>query len=479
MRDELVTPTIPTIPTILSRMQRRHGRDEGAVLVIVLIVVVIVSVVVAAVVTQTEVGVRSTTVARSHLAKVYAADAGVEHAIQSLKRDNKICPDPAHEHDFPTQTFNGRQVAIHCRTISGSANGLWGYAIVVLDSTDSLTTQGGVGVPKSIEGPVHAKRLPASFVAPLTITGDVTEEAGRCSTDADVPANLTISPGYSYSCVAAGSAPTPDHELPTSEPANAPAADTLTVPGCKIFKPGTYTTAPSLASNNYFASGVYYFRNVGTISVTSQKVVAGKAGTGESLVNGNVACATDTLAGVTGSATGVKFIFGGNSAIVVDDPSGAVEMFARNGGDPATEGTQGISLQTVQADQVSTSPPKWMASTLAAGDPVIQVGNGTNAALSIHGLVYTPNALVDFSATNTSQAQLRGGVVAARLKLQSSASASGLAVSVNVGVGQRQIVITSTAKGVTDGGRDVIATAVLDIVSNASRDVSIESWNTS
>ena len=460
------------------RRRGQAGSDEGAILVIVLIVVTVVALVVAAVVTQTEVGVRGTTVVRGHLAKVYAADSGVEHGIQSLKLDNTICPDTSHEYDFPTQTFNGREVDIHCKTLSGSANGLFGYAAILLDPVDSLTTQGGG--EKKIEGPIYAVRLPATVEA--TVTGDITEQAGRCATDADIPASLTISVGYSYDCVPATTPPDPDHDLPSAEPANALPADSVTVPGCKIFKPGKYTTAPVLASNNYFASGIYYFQNVGTITLDNEKVVAGKAGTGESLVNANSPCATDAQAGITGSATGVKFIFGGNSSLLVDDPSGALEMFARNGGDEATEGTQGISLQTVQADQVSTSPPMWQASTLGAGDAVIRVGNGNNPAFTIHGMVYTPNALVDFSATNSSQAQLRGGVVAARLKLQSSASASGLAVSVNIQTGRRHAVIQSTAKGVSDGERDVTATAVFDINNlfndDGTRDVSIESWNT-
>ena len=47
----------------------------------------------------------------------------------------------------------------------------------------------------------------------------------------------------------AGTPPDPDHDLPASLPAVAAAPDTTTVAGCKIFKPGKYTTAPVLASN--------------------------------------------------------------------------------------------------------------------------------------------------------------------------------------------------------------------------------------
>lgn len=442
---------------------------------IVLVVVTVIALIVGAVVTQTEVSVERTAVVRSHLAKVYAADAGIEHAIQSLKRDNTICPDPAHEYDFPDQTFNGRTVSIHCKTLSGSANGLLGYAVMVVDPVDSLTTQGAVGGSKRIDGPVYGVRFPSSVNASVTL-GDVTEQKGRCNTDADVPTSLTIATGYAFRCVPAGSPPNPEHALPAAVPL--PALLPTTVSGCKIFKPGTYTalTAPVLAANTYFASGVYYFENV-VMNVTSERVVGGAPASDETVLNGNAPCATDAQAGLTGPnvGTGVKFILGKGSAIRVNTPSGQMELFARQT-DAADEGTQGISIQTVQASDGGVWAGR--ASTLTAADSVLQVGNGDNAALTLHGMTYAPNALVDFSATNSSQAQLRGGVVAARLKLQSSASASGLAVSVNVGRGKRHIVLTSTAKGVTDGGRDVIATAVLDIVSNATRDVSIESWNT-
>ncbi len=469
MQGEFVTGI--DVDTLRSRARRS---DDGAMLILVLVVFTVIAIIVAAVVSQVETGVKGTPIVRSHLAKVYAADAGMEDALQSIKRDNMLCPDPAHEYDFPAQTFNSRQVDVHCKTISGSANGLLGYAVVVLDPTDSLTTQGGVSVAKQIDGPIYAKQLPASSNVAVT-RGDVTEQKGRCSTDADKPADMTIATGYAFHCVPTGPVPDPDHALPSSVPTNAPAPNTTTVPGCKIFKPGKYTSAPVFAADNYFASGVYYFDNVGTITISSERAVAGKQASNELLINGNVACATDAQAGVSGSATGVKFIFGGNSALLVDNPSGEMEMFSWDDGvaGSSTAGTEGISIQTVD-----TTSGGWTKSTLAAGDAVIRVGDGTNTALSVHGMVYTPNALVDFAATNTSFAQLRGGLVAARLKLQASASASGLAVSVNVGTGKRHIVLTSKAKGVTDGGRDVIATTVFDIVSDTDRKVSIESWNT-
>jgi hypothetical protein len=132
------------------------------------------------------------------------------------------------------------------------------------------------------------------------------------------------------------------------------------------------------------------------------------------------------------------------------------------------------------------TPGGWMPSTLSASDTVMWVGNGTNPALTVHGLVYVRNAFIDFSATNTSYAQLRGGVVAARLKLQNSASATGLAVSVDSGEAVRQITLVSTAKGVNSasGERDVVATATLNVTNDLdtsgdpTRSVTIQSWTT-
>ncbi|HZQ27731.1 MAG TPA: hypothetical protein VFA94_08530 [Acidimicrobiales bacterium] len=453
------------------RVVDRAKRDEeGAVLVIVLVVVLVIGLLVSATLTMGNASISNTLVVRAQQAKVYAADAGVEYAMSALKRDNTICPEAGSSADLPTQVFNGQAVTVHCTTLSGSANGVAGYAVIVLDPTDqSLTTQGGG--TKSIEGPLWAARLPGSVDVTMK-SGDVYEHSGRCTlpqSDAQQPNSLVFNPavGFDWHCVGTP-APVVAHTLPAAVPPAAPAP--TTVGSCKVFYPGTYTTPIALAGETYFVSGVYYLVNT-SLSAGSENVVGGMPG--PDMPINPAACTNDAAAGA-GSGTGVKFILGGTSTISAGNPHGAIELFSRRGGDPAVEGTQRISVMTVPAG----SPAPWVASTLGVTDAALQVGNGNNPALVVHGMVHVPNAFIDFSATNSSEAQLRGGLVAARLKLQNSASASGLVVSVDTGANQRQIVVTSTAHGTGSGERDIVATAVIDIASNPSRDVAVESWNT-
>ena len=69
-----------------------------------------------------------------------------------------------------------------------------------------------------------------------------------------------------------GSAPNPPHVLP-SRPATAPPP--TDIGSCRVFKPGQYTTAPILATKNYFTSGVYVFKNIGDWSTNRKDIYGG------------------------------------------------------------------------------------------------------------------------------------------------------------------------------------------------------------
>src|SRR5205823_4437857 len=96
---------------------------------------------------------------------------------------------------------------------------------------------------------------------------------------------------YTYSCVATTGALIASaitHTMPTN------GIDTGTRKSptgngdstCRVFTPGHYykvsgTPAITLAKNNYFVSGTYYFDNAGTIDVTKLQIVGGQPGTDE------------------------------------------------------------------------------------------------------------------------------------------------------------------------------------------------------
>ena len=460
------------------RRNRSNHTEEGAVLVMVLIAVSVIGLVVGAVITQADASMSSTRVVREQDRKVYAADAGVEDAIRSLQKNSLLCNQAGQSTALPTQSFNGRTVdiGVQCNGVTSTATNLSTYAVIVTDrSTNALLTQGGGN--QIIDGPLYAAELdPDVSDMSIAVSGDTFEQqasggSGRCMTDADQPAGLTSDIGL-YHCVS-GPVPDPAPSLPTALPN---AGTSVLTGSCKVFKPGLYSGSITLAASNYFVSGVYYFVNVSFVLSNNEIIVAGAPSTADVNTNGNTPCNGGGDAGSGAVGTGVKWIFGGTSSIDVE--KGQVELFRREGG-PASEGSQGVSLMTV-----GTNASGWTKSSLdVTGSPtnVITVGSGNQPQLAIHGLVYTPSANVDFKVTNDSYAMLTSGIVTGRLKLQASGSAlaNGTpSITINNGTITRKAVITSTAEGVTDGGRDIVATAVVNITNDVNRTVSIDSWNT-
>ncbi len=442
-----------------------RSRDEGSALLMALVFVLVIGLVISALLTQTTTSLKTTQVVRDNADKVYAADSGLEHALESLRLDRTYCPAPGDAESLPSITSNGHTVELQCSNEGGgSSSGAEGWAVIITGTTsDSFTTQGSD--ERKIDGPVFGANLgdPARLVK--VTNGSVLEKqsASSCSTDADKPANISISPSppFRYRCTTAA-VPDPAHNLPGSvpTPTNPP---TTTSGTCQVFRPGTYTTV-ALASDNYFQSGTYYFRDV--VLDINQTVVGGRRDPAESSIVVSDPCVAAQAAD-PGSGTGIKWILGGSSRLSVG-PHGQLELFARQGGGSG-EGQMGISLQT------ATSTNGFAASTVPLSTSLVAVGNGATPKLVVHGMLYAPNGYLETFATNESQANFQGGLVIRKLHLQSSASASGLVVAVSSAPGSRDMVVTATAKG-QSSSRDVTATAVLELDNNAARTFKVVSW---
>src|SRR5689334_6828391 len=76
---------------LVSRRHNCSGDDGGYVLVAVLIVLLVFGLILGAIFTNSNVSERNTLVTRTHLNKVYAADAGIDYAIQKLRLDSTYC----------------------------------------------------------------------------------------------------------------------------------------------------------------------------------------------------------------------------------------------------------------------------------------------------------------------------------------------------------------------------------------------------
>ena len=73
----------------------------------------------------------------------------------------------------------------------------------------------------------------------------------------------------------------PTRNVPTSQALSAPLPfDDVIFPGCRVFYPGKYTTAPALTDNNYFVSGDYYFENV-AFELNHQAIFGFPSGSGD------------------------------------------------------------------------------------------------------------------------------------------------------------------------------------------------------
>jgi len=456
-----------------------------------------------AVLGQTTSNFGRSTVTKAYQQKVYAADAGVDATITALRADDSLCPQPGSATTLPTLAVNGKSVTRTCQTLSGNALGANGYALIATDgSVKSFETQSGGGGVKKISGNVFASRL-ADDVDVVVEKGSVQEHASgtSCASGTDRPTNLLFTPSLSGSTVvnAAGPTPVPPYSysctstswtsldpgktLPTTVPTvhASPLRDAVstTDSSCYIFRPGTYTNGIAFGTHNYLGSGVYYFPS-GDIRIKSQDVVAGSKAAGDSNINSTAACATDaevptggSLGGDDPSGTGATIILGGTARLIVDNPSGQLEIFTRSGGGASETGSQGVSVMSVPTGAASG----WTPTVRSVSDPLVQVGTGSTPAFAAHGMIYLPSFMLDMNATNASVAQLVGGVVAGRVLFQASASASGIGISIASGAGRRRIEVTSTAT--ETGARSIVSKAVIDIANDANRTVTVDSWYSS
>jgi hypothetical protein len=456
------------------RSQPVNLGDDGQALIVVLLFALVFSLILGALITNASTNLGNTVTVRGQEANVYAADSGIDWGLQTIRNDNTLCTgSPTTQTLTGVPTFNGQTPTVTCEVVSGNATGANGWAIITTDTSSpgSFSTAGPSPFPRTVNGPIFSAGIADDIENVHVNGGHVYEQniGSNCSSPADQPSGILIAPTppYGYHCTTdPNPGPSVPHALPNSVPSIAP--NPVTTGGCTVFSPGKYTSTNYLpGKNNYFVSGVYYFVDV-NIDVRKMQIVGGakSSPSEQSLLT---PCASDP-AGTVG--TGVRWILGGSSAINVRDPSGLIELFERVNG-PASEGTQGISIQTVQG----SDPGGWPASSLGVNDLVLQEGNGNTPLAAIHGLVYTPNAKVDLDATNTARAWLLAGVVTGRLVLRQQATVDGVRVSVETGLGEREIILTSTSGPST--GAHAVATAVLTITNDAPRTLDIQSWRTS
>ena len=451
----------------------RRGED-GSALILALVFLSLFGLLIAAILGQVDANIRTTLTVRSHEAKVYGADAGIDYAIQALQADDTICPDdttpeqaldePPLEGDVPVD------VVVTCQTTEGNVLGVRGYAVVTTEpkgGSSGLDTSNG-SIARTIEGPVWVDG-DLDLAKPVTVNGAHLFQKSPCQATPIDELTVTPSPPFTVRCSTAAT-PDEDHGLPAYPSGSAQPATGDGNATCRTFSPGLYTTAPALVASNFFKSGFYYFEDIGDWSVTDV-LFGGTPQDDESKLLVETPCASEPS---TTAARGVMFAFGGTSRMIVGNGA-RVELFTPNAAavDP---GDPGISIRAVldeDRDPTQGGDIRWKTST--AGMAVLDVAGGNTRDMAVHGLVYTPSSVVNLFVTGgTVDAQLQGGAKVLRIGLATSNSGTGLKVSTKRGSGRRKVTLIAKASE-PDGGSTIEARAVITIDNDADRTVTVVS----
>lgn len=492
---------------------RRTARgEEGAVLALALVFLTFFAILIGALLVLTQANFKMTGVVTSHTGKLYAADGGIDYGIQQMRASSTLCQDAA----AGTQAvgdvaINGRTVHVTCQTLSGSPGGgtsPGGATLAVVATGYNGPTGAAAPLATLIRstgnqagnqffitgGAFNAGSF--SWAANSFTThfqGDVHQYDPYCTNaknSATTLDNPVMDAPSTWVCENAAGYPIPDPNPSLIVPTAAAPAPWNVNATCRVFFPGKYTSPlPAFSSSNryYFASGVYYFENVGAIALGGQ-VFGGAQGT-ETKKLTPTPCSTDAAANgqVPGSATGsgVEFVLGGTSRITVNSSSSEnVELFSRVPLVPAAEGKPGVSIYAPRSN--GTNYVRW--NTGVATDRAVVFtapGNDTSAKIVFHGLVYVPTSLQQtfeiHNPGNPAPSVFSGGLVCQALTISvGNNSQSGSVPVAQIVVPSpptpRTVVITATAPGTQPGETSIVSKSVIVIDVDGNKTTTVQSW---
>ena len=446
------------------RTHDRNGvgcRDRGSILVMTLLVIVVFGALAGSIAAYGSVSFVHTRTVRTQTAMRVSAEAGLRATLDQMRRHQSLCADSA-----PTTlgiTPNGATVTVTCTGVSGQAQGANGWAVILTGagangSFSSLESHGGG--TRQIGGSLYMAVPSSNAVSNLTLKdGDLWYPSSNCATTTPpVVSGMTITPAPPRGKICTSTTwplLVPTIVLPDVPTTLNPSGRDDLVTGCRVFFPGKYTAPPALASQNYFASGDYYFEFNSQWQIKQSVVIGGTVdpSLGDTQYLSAPSCTAaptnpTVLAAQSGVGYGVTWIMGAGATIDISN-QGQVELFRRR------QGSQSISLITVP-----TTAAGYVASTVAlpSGNPLISTKSGSNNDMVIHGLIDAPLAQIAFgNVSGSANAQILGGVVAAGIDMQSSASASGFVVETSSIPANAKILMTSKATAPNGGSATVQA----------------------
>ena len=475
-----------------------RARDIGSALPIVIVMSTVIAIVVISMTTYAMASLRFGRVAEDRSDRLTAADAGMRYAIDQLALRNAGCILDTQKAVLPgVQTdFNGASAEVSCERITTGFEGIQAYAAVMtgdgMPATESLLSSQSGSNSKVLGGPVYMARVdPTAFSLspPVKIENgpllyhDGTSGSGSCMSvkASTLPAKLVFEPQLLFGpvCVRTpwtqifGSPSVPNMtalverrgDLPVSSPSAAPAqgsfTDVSTGGGCRVFEPGRYTTPPATSGGDaYFKTGDYLFDFDAEWEVRGSTVTAGRvdlAVTNPAVneLDTATACRNAQSGDMSSPGTfGATFYFA-NKARINIATQGSMEVHARK------QGSNYVSVQTLCVPNGSWCKPgiggggggftPAKASTLAgpvtgSNPNFLFTDSGNNKEFIAHALVYAPRAQIEFgNVTNTAIQRMLGGLIVARLVLQSSTSATNFEIAVPTSPITALIGLTSTA----------------------------------
>jgi Tfp pilus assembly protein PilX len=453
------------------RRSTAHG-DEGSALVIVLAFLTFVGLVVMATLSYAGSSFALSSTTRDIEERQAAADGGAKYAVARVVADALASCTGAMAGAPAT---NGYTPAVTCETRDATRYTYsTGWGVYITDANGQIATQSGGGSDpdrRKINGPVYngSTANPWNLHAPLLVTnGGVLQRitSAGCVQDS----RLTIQGTGSYACtppVDEPDEPGPTQQLPSSPGVlpDRPATGAGDTGGCRVFEPGRYASSPQLLAQNYFRSGVYFFEH-GIGDVSGKDILAGRESTTETAVMPELLgmpCAVD-------EPGGVQFIFGGDGFLFAHNGS-RVEIHSMAKGD-----VMGTSIYRLDATARTPAPWRAYASTRTGlGNPVVQSGQGGDANMVVHGLVYLPGGALDLEGKQSDVTQVLGGVVAGAVRLQASASMA-QPVQIHAGEAFTFDLYVITSRVADPGGKDVTVSVALRLPDEDPTEPIVYSW---
>lgn len=473
--------------------------DSGSILPIVLVATVVLGMVVVAMATYVTTGLRYGQVVEARTDRISAAQGALDDTLEQLRIGTATpCASfDSLEFDF-SGTINDLTPKMKCGTSASLLPGLAGWALAItgerFDASGCASNHAGdcaLGFDGSnrsaVDGPIYlvapargAAKFPVVlgpdkdapptedmyFTCPPTGGDPAVTPSANSVPDVLVDENLCINQTWQQIFGTMG--PTPSIN-PTSNPTSA------TFGACKVFWPGTYTTAPTLAASNYFLSGSYFFDNVGDFGIDKFATFGRISDAGYPSIKGSACFPTDLTTGCVGhvkpdSATWSEAY----DAFCSDNLTGAV-IYARGTTrftdlkDPGLEisgaGVGGVRVALQSIPGAACNPVTNINQCgVPANTPLIQkdTGGGNDFVLAIHGLLWAPYDRVQLNTLPSPQdGIMSGGAVIGSFYMKPSGT--GMVVSASKVTAPVQLMVQATA---TDDRGSSTVRAVIDYVAH-------------